>query len=355
MKKLNKKTFAFLAIILAGSFFSIQSIKAQLLWSESFTGYTQGQNLNTVNGWDYQDVSNTGYKAMQTGTAVTYSHLISSPGYFVGGGGWTSAGIKLPVTSGTMIDTYWADGEWQMMGYKAASTVNNTIWISFLVRPDTNTDGFKIGFMSQNIAWYINDSFIEVKNSGSVWSLSVDKGATTISTGVASTLGQTYLMVVKLTFGAASTAVSLYVNPTLDVNNTIPSTPSASGVTAAKTTFKAIPMYLSGDANKYSVDEFRIGVNYADVVPNDLTTGLSTSNNSATSFTAFVANGNLNMNFGKTVQNAQVTIFDVKGQQMLTSNVNGVTSTLDIQNLNKGVYIVKLLNNGKKQTAKFVK
>ncbi len=78
-------------------------------------------------------------------------------------------------------------------------------------------------------------------------------------------------------------------------------------------------------------------------------------NTTVSQFSTNATNGELHLNFGHDVNNALITIFDVKGQQMLTKNVNGLTTTLGIQNLSKGVYIVKLLNEGKTQTAKFVK
>jgi len=131
------------------------------------------------------------------------------------------------------------------------------------------------------------------------------------------------------------------VNPTLDINNTVPATPSATGTTAAAFYFKSLPMYLSSSPGSLSVDEVKLDQSYSNVVPNNFTTGLSTANNGATPFTASVANGNLQMNFAKDVSNAAVTIFDAQGRQMATALVNGKRPTMNIQNLNKGMYIVK--------------
>jgi len=64
----------------------------------------------------------------------------------------------------------------------------------------------------------------------------------------------------------------------------------------------------------------------------------------------------LNLNFGSSVQKAQVTILDLQGRALMSQSVaNTQVETLNVSSLNKGVYFVKVTADGKVMNSKFVK
>lgn len=78
---------------------------------------------------------------------------------------------------------------------------------------------------------------------------------------------------------------------------------------------------------------------------------ISINSSKLSEFTGTVNNSLLQLNFAKEVNNVQVVIFDTQGRQMKTVFVSGKMATVNIENLNRGVYIVKTA----KSTFRFIK
>ena len=68
------------------------------------------------------------------------------------------------------------------------------------------------------------------------------------------------------------------------------------------------------------------------------------------------ANNKLFVNTRQTnLQNTTVSIYNIQGQQLLQQNIRQSQTEIDIQNLSKGIYIIKVLNGNEVMQGKFVK
>ena len=52
---------------------------------------------------------------------------------------------------------------------------------------------------------------------------------------------------------------------------------------------------------------------------------------------------------------AQISIYGITGQLMSTKTTRSANETLDIQALNKGIYLIRIENQGQTQTFKFIR
>jgi chitodextrinase len=294
MRKINF-IFVGIAILLFQN-----ALNAQLYWSESFGNYSDGQIISGTNRWDMQNAT-AGYAPAST-SPLTYGSLQSNAEYFKGGGGWTGAGVVVPMTYPSQyFDDFNGDGQWLTCGYKTGGS--NELWFSMLVRPDVNGD-FQIWLNSSHIAWETKSGNLNIIRSAGKWGLGIN-GTNTLSS-IDATVGSTYLIAAKVNFASSNTTITLYVNPTLGV------TPATAAATASSTSpllFYSIGMYLNSNANSVSIDEMRIGKTFADVTPlvADVTSpstpnGLSSSSITSTSYT---------LSWNASTDNVGVTAYDV--------------------------------------------
>ena len=145
------------------------------------------------------------------------------------------------------------------------------LWLSFLVRRDTNFPSGAYGGLSL----MDNDTeeiFIGIPTGATHWSVQqFDLGAAPANITVAASApivpGATTLLVLRLQFGVNGTQdrVDLYVNPSPGV---LPTNADATR-TGADIFFDRIRIQsgLSGAPSPVSFDEFRLGESYADVTP----------------------------------------------------------------------------------------
>jgi hypothetical protein len=193
-------------------------------------------------------------------------------GYGIGGGSYCSAGRRLDT------GVYWDPNSGQFLEYRKV-VVNNwcvigkegtNIWMSLLVRSDVNTDEYHADFHAHDIDWQPNAvPRIEVALSGGMWQLKVIDAASatqTVPTGVARTLGTTYLMVFNVKFDAAGDVVDLYVNPDT-IGGEPPATPTCSITSVGDVYFQSFYFYPGKDPNNGAVDEIRVGDSFAAVTP----------------------------------------------------------------------------------------
>jgi len=294
MRKIN-----FIFVVIAILLFQ-NTLNAQLYWSESFGNYTDGQIISGTNRWDMQNAT-AGYAPAST-SPLTYGSLQSNAEYFTGGGGWTGAGVVVPMTYPSQyFDDFNGDGQWLTCGYKTGGS--NELWFSVLVRPDVNAD-FQIWLNSSHIAWETKSGNLNIIRSAGKWGLGIN-GTNTLSS-IDATVGSTYLIAAKVNFASSNTTITLYVNPTLGVT---PATAAATSSSTSPLLFYSIGMYLNSNANSVSIDEMRIGKTFADVTPlvADVTSpstpnGLSSSSITSTSYT---------LSWNASTDNVGVTAYDV--------------------------------------------
>ena len=221
---------------------NLVTTSAQLYWSESFGSYTDGQNIDALNGWNYQDPTQNGYQT-KTAIPLTYGDLVSDGTYFTGGSSYITAGVAIPVT-GAFQDAYASDGNTLVAGYKTGG--KNELWYSMLIRSDQVYDA-QFGF-HEKWPWYLNGSKLQVsRDNTGLWSIVVDDKA--YSSGVTVARGVTALVVCKINFATDGTTLTLFVNPTL---GTTP-TGGVSAKSAAVQNINAIGYYLGGSPGNYRI------------------------------------------------------------------------------------------------------
>lgn len=72
---------------------------------------------------------------------------------------------------------------------------------------------------------------------------------------------------------------------------------------------------------------------------------LSTSQNNKNQFSIFPnpSKGNFSITFqNQLIQNYQLEVYDLLGKKVLTQNLNDSQTTIETNNLSKGLYIVKI-------------
>ncbi|MDX2110512.1 MAG: chitobiase/beta-hexosaminidase C-terminal domain-containing protein [Verrucomicrobiota bacterium] len=222
----------------------------------------------TGSGWNgawtvqNNDVVIPGFE-VRTASPLSYAGLSSSgSGYAIGGKGYLSAGRQINLTSWP----YYFKKTVSSNSYLGAD--GTVIYASALVRVDkANTSGAYLSFSSNTNAsdtgsWkaglIINNSkwSLRLKNASNAWVM-------TDST-ITPTLGQTYLVVLKLVFGATD-SVSLFINPTT-LGGTEP-TPTLTASAGSDLFFHTLTFNPDESAEQGSMDDVRIGDSYASVTP----------------------------------------------------------------------------------------
>ena len=227
-----------------------------------------------LNAWS--DQGNDGYQVTSPG--LTYGSLQVSGNKAIGGGAWTSAGLTIQMPA-----TWEPDNEW--VPYRKlgpgdvrfrAGKEGTTLWASFLVEDWVADDGNRVRFANSHVGWNPGSNGVGVKVDGGNWKLEdVASGAVT-DTGVARTINETYLMVLKFEFmigGDGETAtweegcdrVTMFVNPTPGA-----AAPDVAGTVMSTTTDLAllnVHFYPGSGSSEGAIDEIRLGETYADVTP----------------------------------------------------------------------------------------
>jgi hypothetical protein len=229
-------------------------------------------------GWDSQE-DNPHY-AVQSSSPLSFGPLVTSSGYLNGGGNYFNCGRRILTTAST---------EWHAAGrvsdpYGPENLDRGVVWASMLVRvnaPITGTDTARVWFHDQNDAWNpggtADSHGLQIRsNGGEAWSVSEGLSSPSTSTGVAVTVGTTYLFVAKfelsLTPGANNVYVWIFDKPD-QVNlggEDLPVSTAMASITGRDSPnlhFKSIGLYLDNANDRLSVDEIRLGTTFADVTP----------------------------------------------------------------------------------------
>ena len=142
---------------------------------------------------------------------------------------------------------------------------NGTVYVSFLVQPHGDLlEGAFSGFFGLTINGSVGqDLFIGKPGGGAVsqYVLEHHGGFGQVSTGAATVVGRTSLLVAKIEFMAGNDIVTLYVDPK---PNRLESAATAIKSDIDLGNASRIGIYSTG---AFTIDEIRIGTTYADVVP----------------------------------------------------------------------------------------
>ena len=219
--------------------------------------------LNGSNGgsgwsgsWQVQNgnIALPGYNVMAT-KPMGYTGLAQSGGYAIGGINWQGCGRTLDTS---------ANGTFSASGYVANGLIGlpgQALYMSLLMRQDVITgDEMSVTLHpGANPAWFVNSPGVAVGYFGgsAFWSLKLD--GTVHPTTVPLVQGQTVLLVLRIDFGTSS-AVSLYVNPSLD---SLPSTPNATAATMNSISFQSAAYYGGSGVGQSSIDQIRFAGSYS--------------------------------------------------------------------------------------------
>lgn len=298
--------------------------------------YTVGAGLQAQTGWS---LLNTGDDLTISSGSVNYTGLP------------TSTGNKV-VFDGAGIDA----------GKDFTSQDANTTYFSFILNvtdltaATSTTGGYQFGLVQGTSSNFGASIWIK-KVDGTNYNIGINPRTTAANTAFSPTnysINQTYLVVGSYTFvdGTSNDIVSLWINPTL--GGTQP-TPTASAVNTG-TDLTAVSRFLvrqgsATDTPFIQFDELRIDTTWAGVTP-QATAGLKDNNIAGFSMYPNPLKGNT-LNFTSTANGTKsVQIFDVVGKEVV--NANTTNNTVNVANLNAGVYIVKVTEEGKTATRKLI-
>gem|GEM_PF-1065198 len=295
----------------------------------ALNGAAGGGDFGWAAGWVEQSGSSAvpGYDIAST-SPLTYSGLLITPNYGIGGYGYQGVGRELDVSANGAFSSYLSNG--------VIGAPGSTVWLSFLIRKDTNTTETTAIYLNTNsVPWYStapnnlgigyfgtssNDA-----NANPHWSLQFN-GITVQSTAPV-VMGQPTLLVAAVTFGTGGSGdqVSLYVNPA-SLGGTAPVTPTLQYAPGGSIAFQAIAYYGGDTTNQSSVDEIRLGSSYAAVTP----VPAATAPGAPTGVTAIAGSGQVQLSWTPSLGATSYQVWDSTGGNYgeVGSSVAGTSTTI---------------------------
>ncbi|MBB6733542.1 fibronectin type III domain-containing protein [Cohnella zeiphila] len=209
--------------------------------------------------WTVQNGDTTlpGY-AVEHDSPLAYPPLSHNGGYASGGSSYLTA-YRTPDRQTAFRDYTTEDDRIGKPG--------TTLYYSALVRVDQDTtDDVDVGlgsFVSPVVSAGSYGAASQADGTA-YWSLKL--GDQTVRTNHPVTVGEAALLVVKVTFGDGATEASLYVDPPT-LGGAEPSEPDARATMSASLTFRQLSFIAGNQPGVASVDEVRIGSDFAGVTP----------------------------------------------------------------------------------------
>ncbi len=257
---------------------ALQGIYAQNSFL-AYDGFAETANLPLQGGaggqgwsapWSVQNQASNGYAYLPA--SLTFAALQKSGGKLAGGDSYLTSGRNLDVAPGGAFDAYVSGDN----GIGSGSS--KILWMSVLLSKNNDNDqSVYLDLHNSNIPWCNNCTsqrigvgyFGSNSNVGSErrWSLRI--GTEVYTTAIPVQTNATVLLVVKLSFGLASTQADLFVNPTNIGSSGIPVTADISQATSAPFRFRAVAAYLGDQTGNGFADEFRLASSYPVVVPDN--------------------------------------------------------------------------------------
>jgi hypothetical protein len=304
-----------------------------------FTG--TGALSATANGW-----------TTVSGTADQLT-IITTPSD--SGNSLSKAGLAASTGNRTTI----VSGNTEDMFFPLTTPNTTTAYMSVLVKiadastlaANTTTGDYSITLASGNTAFQGRLYFKQgaTPNTFSVGVLNTSGGTAAPSYNATDlAVNTTQLLVVK--YVVSTGVASLFVNPTPGSAEPTASATNSTGTTTLPTQITGIVIRQGGNTGTMEIDEFRTGSTFTAVTP----ANLSVNQNDIAGLSIFpnpVTNGTLNINSDSNSER-NVVLFDVLGKKVL--NVTTSNNSINVGNINAGVYIVKITEEGKTATRKLV-
>ncbi|HCQ14019.1 T9SS type A sorting domain-containing protein [Flavobacterium sp.] len=256
------------------------------------------------------------------------------------------------------------DGAGIDAGKDFASQTANTVYYSFLLNvtdlaaTTSTTGGYYMGLVQGTSSSFGSTLWIK-KIDATTFNIGTNARTTAANTVFSSTaynVNTTYLVVLSYTFNAAAgdDVAKLWVNPTIGGSEP---TALASHTNAGGSDLTSVSRLLfrqgsATDTPFLQIDEVRVGLTWNDVTTT--TAPLAVGENTISGLNVYpnpVKNG---IFYITTDANAErtVTVFDIVGKQVLNTTTS--ESAINVANLNSGVYMVQITEEGKTATKKLV-
>jgi fibronectin type 3 domain-containing protein len=266
----SNEATATLSVLSSGTLLAYEPFEEAGTTPFALNGASGGGDSGWIAAWDVQggNASVPGYN-IASASPLTYTGLVTTPDYAVGGSSYLSSGRALDVTSTGPFSSYLSSG---LIG-----APGQTIWLSFLLRQDVSGQSPNVGLTAQGggNSFWINPANIEVgyfggssnDSGGNPW-WSLQYNGTTIQTNAPVVTGQAALFVVEDTFGSNGQPdqINLFVNP-ISLSGAAPATPTLQYSPANSTAFQSIAYYGGDNTNMSSLGDIRLGTSYAAVTP----------------------------------------------------------------------------------------
>lgn len=161
---------------------------------------------------------------------------------------------------------------------------------------------------------------------------------------------------IVIKYDIAANSASLWVNPTPGAAQPAATVTNATGTTAAPTNINGLIIRQAGNATNSTgnveLDEMRIGTTWAQVTP-QATASLADNAIAGLKVYPNPVSGN-NFYISSDASSVKsVAVYDVLGKQVINTQVEN-EAAINVSNLNAGVYIVKITEEGKTATRKLV-
>jgi len=260
------------------------------------------------------------------GNSVSFDGIGSDPELLFGpiSSGTVYASFIFKVTSQAVVQDFVDGGYFAIIGSDATG-FDARLWVR--ANPDNTSTQFDIG---------ISDSASPPNVTSSLFNINDE-------------------IFVVMNYNTATGVINAWVNPASgDFGGTEP----AATITATDTSPSpslnrfVIRQDSNNETPSIEMDELRVGTSWADVTPNAAVA--SVREDDIPGFNMYpnpVTNGRLTIN---TFSNAdkKIQIFDILGKRIISTNLRG--NELNVSKLNSGIYILKILEEGKTATRKLV-
>jgi hypothetical protein len=303
-------------------------------FSDSFTG----TGLLTANGWvkhsgtadqlaivtgslNYTGLTSTGNKTTLVSGNTEDANKASATS--ISGIAYYSAILNIPNTTGLNANT--ATGDYFLMNSDAAGATGVSAFSGRIyVRNGSAASTFNIGVLN---------------NSGGTAAPSYVSTDYAVNTAI--------FVVVK--YDLSTNTASLFVNPAIGSTEGTATVTNLTGTTAAPAQIAAIAIRQGGGTGNIEIDELRLGATWSSVTSGSL----AVAQNQIEGLKIYpnpVTNGTFYINTS-TDSTKEVVVYDVLGKQVVKTST---TNAVNVSNLKAGVYIVKIIEDGKTATRKLI-
>lgn len=327
-----KKLYSLLLLVVTAVSFAQQAPP----FLEPFN-YTIPGVLQTQAGWA---VLNTGDDLVLASPSLTYAGLPASTGNKVtfGGAGIDASRDFAAVSTGTVY-------------YSILLNVTD------LTAVTSTTGGYCLGFISTGSSF--GATMWLKKIDANTFNIGVNPRTTAANTAfsaAAYNINQTYLVVLSYTFNASTgdDVVKLWVNPTIGGSEpaSLATATNTGGTDLALVSKILVRQGSATDTPNVEIDELRVATTWVDATTTVVALGVHQNEIAGLSISPNPVNNGIF--YVTTDANAEktVAIFDILGKQVLKTTTSG--SAINVSNLNSGIYMVRVTEEGKSVTKKLV-